>query len=194
MLARGRQLDVVTQAETVETFAAMRQDLWRASLSHYVAELVDGFGAEGLANYPLYALTIATLRRLASDASVEVTVRSFELQLLGLTGYRPQLHRCLACDSSIQPGANRFSVRMGGVLCPNCVAADTAAPVISDDALKLLRNLQTNEEAVFHLPALDRSVLRETEQRLYEYIVYRLETRPRSLRFLERLRAEGAAP
>jgi DNA repair protein RecO (recombination protein O) len=193
LLARGRQLDIITQAETIETFAPMRTDLWRVSLCHYVAELVDSFSVEGLGNPPLYATMVLSLRRLASSGNLDLVVRGFELQLLSLTGYRPQLHRCLACDSVIQPQLNRFSAKLGGVLCPECGSADSAAPPISVEALKVLRNLQTNEAAVLQLARLPDDVQREMERRLQEYIVYRLESRPRSLGFLERLRAESAA-
>jgi DNA repair protein RecO (recombination protein O) len=191
VLARGRQLDVITQAETIETFQGMRNDLWRSSHAHYVAELVDGFGAEQLANPALYDLTVTTLRRLASSASLDLVVRSFEIQLLTVTGYRPQLHRCLRCDRTIAPQVNHFSSRLGGILCPDCAATDVAAPAISINALKLMRNLQTNESAVLQLTDVSEAVQRELEKRMQEYIIYRLEGRPRSIGFLDRLRAEG---
>ena len=50
----------------------------------------------------------------------------------------------------------------------------------------------TNEEAIIGLLDVGESVRREVERHLQEYIIYRLESRPRSLKFLERLRAEGA--
>ncbi|HEX6507950.1 MAG TPA: DNA repair protein RecO [Chloroflexota bacterium] len=191
LVARGRQLDIVTQAETVEIFRAIREDLWRTSYAHYVAELLDAFSAEALPNYPVYALAVDTLRRLSGATQLDLAVRAFELQLLSLNGYRPQLHRCLHCDATIQAQINRFSAHMGGVLCPDCSALDKAATPISVSALKVLRNLQTNEDAVVGLPALDGEVRREVENRLGEYIAFRLESRPRSLGFLERLRAES---
>ncbi len=193
LLARGRQLDVVTQAETIESFRPARDDLWRSSWCHYVAELVDGFTAEQLPNYPLYSLAVATFRRLAQGAQVDMVVHAFEMQLLGATGYRPQLFRCLNCDNAIQAEANRFSPTMGGVLCPNCASADHAASPISVNALKVLRHLQTDEEAMLHLPALPEDVRQEVARRLQEYITYRLESRPRSLAFLDRLRFENAS-
>lgn len=194
LVARGRQLDIITQAETVENFRLMRDDLLRSSYCHYVAELVDGFSPEHLANYPVYALTVTALRRLSGSAPVELAVRAFELQLLGMTGYRPQLHRCLHCDEPVVPQINRFSSKLGGILCPNCAHADAAAGPISVGAQKVLRNLQTNEQAMFQVATIDEDVHREVERRLQEYIVYRLEARPRSLAFLERLRLEGVSP
>lgn len=190
LLAKGRQLDVITQAETVETFRSLRDDLWRSTYSHYVADLVDSFSPENHPNYPLYVLSIVTLRRLAAASDLDLVLRSFEVQLLGLTGYRPQLHRCLHCNSDIEPVPNRFSAKMGGVLCPACAGTDAAAPVITVPALKVLRNLQTNEDAMLLVRNLDREVHSQVERLLQDYIVYRLEHRPRSIAILERLRSE----
>jgi DNA repair protein RecO (recombination protein O) len=190
-VARGRQLDIVTQAETIDNFRGVREDLWRSSYCHYVAELLDGFSAEALPNYPLYALAAQTFHRLATVPNCDLVVRAFELQLLGHTGYRPQLHRCLGCESMIEPEGNRFSAKLGGVLCPLCGSVDAGAPVISPRSLKVLRNLQVNEQAMLQLPELEDDVRREVGARLGEYIAYRLESQPRSLGFLDRLRAEG---
>jgi DNA repair protein RecO (recombination protein O) len=193
LVARGRQLDIITQAETMESFRPMREDLVRLSYGHYVAELLDSFTAEALANYPLYTLAVTTFRRLAGSSSLDLVVRAFELQLLGFTGYRPQLHRCLNCNAPIEPASNHFSAKMGGVLCPQCGDSDRGAPPISVDALKAMRNLQTNESGMLQLPPLREDIRREVEQRLSEYITYRLEGRPRSVRFLDTLRAENSA-
>jgi DNA repair protein RecO (recombination protein O) len=48
-LARGRNLDIVTQAVALEHFTAMRHDLARSTYAHYVADLLDGFTVEGMA-------------------------------------------------------------------------------------------------------------------------------------------------
>jgi DNA repair protein RecO (recombination protein O) len=191
LVARGRQLDIATQAETIESFRPIRESLLRSSLCHYLAELVYSFTAENLSNYPVYALTVSTLRRLSTAGDVDLVVRAFELQLLGLTGYRPQLQHCLGCDEAIAPRANLFSARLGGVLCPACAASDRTAPQISVPALKVLRNLQGNEEAMLQVSGLDDEVRREVERRLQEYIVYRLESRPRSIGVLERVRLDA---
>ncbi len=194
LLARGRQLDLVTQAETIENFRPIRDDLARSTYSHYVAELVDGFSVENLSNQPLYDLTLRALRHLCQAEDLALAARAFELQLLGLTGYRPQLHRCLNCSQEVEPQINRFSARMGGVLCPGCAGADTAAPIISVRALKVMRNLQTNESATLAVSGLDQNIHHELALRLQEYVTYRLERTPRSLGFIERLRAESVVP
>jgi DNA repair protein RecO (recombination protein O) len=192
LVASGRNLDIVTQAENIENFREMRENLYRSSYGHYVAELIDAFAPERMANSLIYDLLIDTLRRLATAEALEMSVRSFELRLLGLAGYRPQLFQCLQCNATAQPRVNRFSAQIGGLLCPECAATDRSAPNISVNALKVLRYLQADEAAIFNVRQLDPEVAREVERHLQECISYRLEKRPQSLRFLDRLRVEGA--
>ena len=135
-------------------------------------------------------LALVVFRRLETAEDLDMVVRAFELQLLGLTGYRPQLHRCLECSEQIQPGPNAFSARLGGVLCPACSESDRSAPPISVPALKVMRNLQTNEDSMLRVAHLEAEVHSEVERCLQEYIVYHLEARPRSMGVLERLRRE----
>lgn len=190
LLARGRQLDILTQAETLESFAGLRQDLGRLSYGQYCCELIDSFGMEQQSNYPLYALSVATLRRLATLPDLALATRAFELQLLHVAGYRPQLFRCLQCHEPIQANINHFSCGLGGILCESCSSADRAAPAISISALKLMRNLQSNQETALRVTDVSEETHREVERRIREYIVYRLEARPRSLGVLDRLRVE----
>jgi DNA repair protein RecO (recombination protein O) len=190
LIARGRQLDIITQAETVETFRGMRIDLWRATQAQYVAELLDRFTVEALPGQALFSLSVNTFRGIADDKVVDLAVRLFEVQMLGLLGYRPQLYQCLSCNRSIEPVENRWSSHLGGVLCPECGAADTAALPIGVTALKVLRNLQTRPEAM-RRATVPTQIRIEVERRLQEYITYRLEERPRSTSFLDRLRREG---
>ena len=191
LVATGRNLDIVTQAEGIENFQPLREDLCRSTYAEYVAELVDGFSPDRMANHPLYDLLILTLRRLASAEHIELPVRSFELQLLGLAGYRPELFHCLRCNSVIQAQVNWFSAHMGGVLCPACAGTVPRSQSISVNALKVMRYLQTNEAAILHVRELDRTVSREIEQHLQECIAFRLERRPHSFSVVERLRLEG---
>ena len=56
MLAQGRNLDVVTQAQAIESFAPLRDDLNRLSRAFYAAELVDRFSPEGAESYHIFQL------------------------------------------------------------------------------------------------------------------------------------------
>jgi DNA repair protein RecO (recombination protein O) len=189
MLARGRNFDVITQAEGLEHFPGLRSDLMLSSYAHYVSELVEAFAPDRLPNIALYKMYLETLRRL-SAGSGPFTVRAFEMDLMDLSGYMPELRSCLGCGSEIVPQVNRFSVSLGGILCPLCFQADPQAPDVSIMALKLLRNLQTDSRRVLALQSVDNRVAREIERRMREYITYRMERRPKSVAVLDTLEKE----
>src|SRR5262245_46658455 len=60
MLAKGKSLDVVTQVETTESFADLRDDLERLSRAIYACELLDKFTEPHAENFGLYRLLLDT--------------------------------------------------------------------------------------------------------------------------------------
>ena len=52
LVAKGRELDIITQAETLDAYPSLRQDLDRLGQAAYVIELVDRFAVERLGKYP----------------------------------------------------------------------------------------------------------------------------------------------
>ena len=68
LLATGRDLDIVTQAEARERLDSLTRDVWRGAAAWYITELVDRFLADADPHPRLYALFVETLRRIATDA------------------------------------------------------------------------------------------------------------------------------
>jgi len=188
LIARGRELDIVTQAETVNAFRALREDLTRTSYAHYVAELLDQFTAERDKNRALFNLLLETLIRLCEENELDKAVRYYEIHLLTLAGYRPELFVCVKCRSPLQPVVNYFSPADGGVLCPRCGEGKDNATPISVNALKVLRFLQTREYELCRRLRLSQSLRLEIEAHLRRYIVYYLERELKSVECLSRLR------
>lgn len=194
LIARGRNLDIVTQAQTLEPYLALRQDLWRMSHAYYVGELVDSFGEEQAENEPLYDLLRDVLGWICTSADLSLTLRFFELRLLGLVGYQPQLFRCVHCNTPLEPVTNYFSVEDGGVLCPRCAENARGLRPIALGTLKVLRYLQTRgyEECV--RLQLQPSTRAQVEEVLQQYLVYLLERRLKSVEFLDLLRGQTPPP
>lgn len=198
LLAQGRELDIVTQVQTIEAFTALREDLERTSHAIYVAELVDRFTPERQEAYPIFHLLLETLWRLAEREDLETSVRFFEMRLLEELGYRPQLDRCVSCGAALKPETNYWHAAAGGVRCPACGANEPlSAPAethpLSLNALKVLRLLQRgpfDEAARVRMPP---PLALEVERHLREYIRYVLERDVRSAAFVETLRRQKAA-
>ena len=58
MLARGRNLDVITQGQTIDSFQPLKGDLWLTACALYADELVDAFTGDGIEVYPLFRLLL----------------------------------------------------------------------------------------------------------------------------------------
>jgi len=194
LLVHGRNMEIVTQGQARHTFPHLRENLSALTKACYVAELVDRFTEDGQANGALFRVLVRALEHINGDDAVhaDAALRLFELQLLTLSGYRPQLRSCVSCDTPIEPGANAFDPALGGVLCPSCASAHASARPISTTALKLLRNLQTRGE-VFLSVAVPEAALSEAESALGLYIQYLLERRPNAATFLDMLRRVESA-
>lgn len=140
LLAEGRNLDTVTQAEIINPYRAMREDLERVSLAYYIAELLDKLTTDDEGQSPAYGLLAETLDGLAAPLP-ELAVRRFELGLLGLLGYRPYLFQCAECQEDLTEAADRWTP-LGGMLCNRCAPATPSAVPISLSAFKALRFIQ----------------------------------------------------
>jgi DNA repair protein RecO (recombination protein O) len=193
LLAKGRELDIVTQAETLEPLTPLREDLERLGRGLYAAELVDRFTPDREESYPLFKLLLETLRRLATRDDLDLTLRYFEMQLLDELGYRPQLDRCVSCGAALEPTTNFWSAASGGVLCPACAAEEPLAQALSLSSLKVLRVLQRGSFGEAARVRIAGALDQELERDLREYIRYMLERDLRSAAFLETLRRRKGA-
>ena len=134
-LYEGRELDTVTQAETIETFRAVREDLDRVARAGALLEAVDQLAQEGEPNPALYRMLLGALRSLA-DRDSPLIVAGFYWKLLSLEGFHPLLEACAACGAEDAPLV-AFDLEQGGSLCRSC----RRGTAVSDAAFALLREI-----------------------------------------------------
>lgn len=191
LIAKGRNLDIVTQSENIHSFKHLREDLQRTSFACYVGEFVDQFTADHQENYPTYQLLLKTLETISEGRDPELAARFFEVQVLGYLGYRPQLQTCVRCNALVGPNSNFFSAVNGGVLCPECGPRDVRARSLTSNAFKMLRLLQSGDYAMASRVRLDTPLRRELQGITRGYIEFILEGQLKSASFLDNLNAAG---
>lgn len=191
LLAQGRNLDVVTQSQTVQNFATLRHDLHRLGCAYYAAELYESFTQDAEENMSLFSFMIETFEALNTTNQPDLVLRTFELQLLDTTGYRPHMYRCALCQEQLTEQANRFSPSSGGVLCPNHTHIDRQALPMSLDSFKVIRYLQRHGLEALAQKTIPAAVRREVEHLLRSYIYHVLEHSLNSVAFIESLRGSA---
>lgn len=188
LLARGRDMLIVTQAETIDAYLPLHDDLVLATYASYVVELLDRFTYEEGENRALYRLLVDTLARLSTHPNPELVMRFYEIRLLDLLGFRPQLFNCVQCGSEIQPEDQYFSADLGGVLCPRCGKSVAGVRPVSMMALKYLRHFQRSSFADAARAPLTPGQNREMENLMQHYLTYLLERGLNTPPFLRRVR------
>jgi DNA repair protein RecO (recombination protein O) len=188
LLAHGRDFWIVTQAETVEAFLPLREDLLRTAYGSYVLELLDRFTFDEGENRSLYQLLIDTLDRVTTLPDPYIAVRYYEIRLLDLLGYRPELFHCVNCGNAIKPEDQYFSYLQGGVVCPRCGEHLHTSRPVSLEALRFLRHLQRSSFAEAQRADPSAAIRTEMEFLLNGYLTYLLERKLNSPEFLDEVR------
>lgn len=128
----GRELDIVTQVETIDTFRNVRENLDSVRRAFSLVEVVDNIVQEGEPSQRLYSMLVGALKSLDEHDSPMI-VPSFFWKLLAFEGVQPLLDQCASCGQEEDLVA--FDMTEGGVLCRNCRRGHALSP----EALSLLR-------------------------------------------------------
>jgi DNA repair protein RecO (recombination protein O) len=189
MLARGRDLDVVTGAESVDPHLALRTNLDAYGHACHITELVNRLTEERQESLPLYDLLARSLRLLCDGVDPFAVARHFELVLLTILGYRPEFYMCAGCKGEIHETSNPLSPRLGGVLCEQCRTLDATARLLSINAQKYVRMLDRRglADAVRLRPSPDLKL--ELEEAIGAYLRHVTERDLTSLKIWHQLRA-----
>ena len=190
LIARGRELQVVVQAETKEPFLPLREDLVRAGYANHVVELLDRFTAEQDPSQAEFDLLVNALGWLCTDVDPRLAARYYEMRLLGLAGFAPSLHQCAIGQENLEPQDQFFSPLDGGVICPDHHAGMDRGLLVSLMELKILRYMQTRSWEAVQVLNIGGPLHLELERLMLAYITYLLEQRLQSVEFLRRLRRE----
>ena len=175
VLAEGRTWHIVTAAETVEVFPALREDLELVRQASHVAHLAARVSLAGEGNVALYELVERTLRALVPGYS-PLVIRQFEWQLLFAIGSQPALATCSHCGGALDATQLGLCPARGGALCPACLKEEAAHIPIHPETLKLLRLFERAPVVLAErLAAVDRVTLSETERVTRAFLEHTLE-------------------
>ena len=179
LLYEGRgDLDIVSQAETVDHFRPLRDDFDRVARAISMLEVADQLCQEREANAPLYEMLVGALRTLA-ESDAPMVVPGFFLKALALEGFRPEVDACVACGSE-EPLVS-WAQEEGGLRC----AAHRLGPAISPEAVAVLQDMLGGRLGAA-LAETRPPVVSEVDHLVVRAMEHHLERRLRSVNTLHR--------
>jgi DNA repair protein RecO (recombination protein O) len=187
-LAKGRDLLIVTQADTVEAYLPLREDLVKTANATYIVELLDRFTYEDESENPnIFRLLAETLGRIADLPDPWLAMRYYEMRLLDYLGFRPHLFECANCGEDIRAVDQFFSPAQGGVLCPRCGAGLPGVRGVSLEALRYLRHFQRSSYGEAKRASPGPEIRKEIETLMQSYLTYLLERGLNTPEFLRKI-------
>ncbi|RMI32933.1 DNA repair protein RecO [Nocardia stercoris] len=185
----GRNLDIVTQVDTVEAFAAdIVADYPRYTIACAVLETAERLAGEERAPAPrLHTLTAGALRAIAQGRRPpQLILDAFLLRAMAFAGWAPALTDCARCAT---PGPHRaFHVAAGGAVCVHCRPPGSATP--SPGVLDLMAALQAGDWTGIH--AVPEPIRRQASGLTAAHLQWHLERQLRTLPLIERSSPHGS--
>jgi len=140
LLWQGRsELDIINQAEVIDHFKTIREDLYRVTKGFSLLEVADQLAQERHADKRLYDMLVGALRALSNvERDPLLVAPAFFMKCLVLEGAGPVLDVCASCgepESAVELVA--FDLTEGGALCRRC----RRGRPISPEALALVRKI-----------------------------------------------------
>jgi len=182
-LAEGRNLDTITQAETLTLFhAGLGLDYDRYTAGTVMLETADRLVAEEREpSMQHYLLLVGGLRVLSQgERSPGAVLDSYLLRSLSVAGYAPSFEHCARCGLE---GPHRyFNPAQGGMLCVTCRVPGSASP--APETIRLLGALLAGDWPV--VDVADARTAREASGLVAAYLAWHLERGLRSLEYVER--------
>jgi DNA repair protein RecO (recombination protein O) len=190
----GRSLDSISQAETLNSFTSLKDDLDLLAQAFYLCELTEKFAAEGAPASGVYQMLVEALPLLASSQQSDLFARWYEMRLLHANGSRPEIQQCVDCGGPLEQENHVFSALRGGIVCPGCrpSGSDRLLPV-SVTAVKMLRFLQRSDPGELGRLRLGDADRHQVERVLRDQVHHATDRSVRASQFVDDVRAHRRA-
>jgi len=144
----NRELQLLSQCDLLQPLTALSDDLQKMAPAMVAIELVDAIAHAEEENQPLFGLLVTGLQCIntATKNSFQA-LYFFEMKLLHILGFRPDLHNCSECrtvldEHAMSAGRKELRLSPPGLLCPACADRGLGLEPVSAGAARILQRLQ----------------------------------------------------
>ena len=185
-------IHIISQCDLLDFFETIREDILKTSYAYYFVELVDAITEEKDREEEIFELLLNSLKLLKGKASPKRISRILEIKLLMISGLMPRLDRCILCGSEIcfkQTSFDkaRFSYKSGGLICEGCFGQDSSSRRILAGTAHFIDHVERAPYDKLARIKVSKDVGKELEEIMKKFLSYQLDTRIRSLEFLEKI-------
>lgn len=180
--------------DILHTFPKIRGDLRKIFWGNYYLELVGEMAGERETNREAFYVLLSFLSNLEEGELQEEALRMFEIRVLSLFGYRPNMKKCDLCKKDWEALKSSpkafFSLEKGGLICEGCSKALNNLIPLSLGTAKLIERISEMELGKLHRLRFTPQTLSESRELLPKFITYQLGKELKSLKALKGISAD----
>jgi DNA repair protein RecO (recombination protein O) len=174
----------INTVDILQAFRVLHEDFERLRCGLYMTELLDVTTHEREPLPELFTLFQLTLEQIAQVADSAMLLRWFELRVLEIIGYTPQVLYCARCAAELHKHDRTFSPMLGGLICSACAPEVRHTLTISPATRQYLCEVVDSEAIAPPVSVLDTTSQQELEQLLHLHLTARLGRELKSYAFL----------
>jgi DNA repair protein RecO (recombination protein O) len=184
----GMGLVRADNCDILHTFPRIREDLKKIFYGNYYLELVKEMAGERETNVGAFELLLSFLSTLETIEPQEEALRMFEIRMLSLFGYRPNMRRCSLCKRDwsdlMEISSIFFSLELGAIICEQCSKALNNLIPLSLGTARLIERTSQMELEKIHRLKFTSQALSESRELLPKFITYQLGKEFKSLKMI----------
>lgn len=142
MLYKGTNSYNLNSCETIEVFYNIRTDLDKLMSAAFITKIINDVTYENQNTYRILQLFLNTLYMISeTDKNLDLIVSIFEIRLLCILGFTPEIKKCTLCDETEKIVA--FSIKDNGFKCESCARQDTSSIRVSPTTIDAIKYIVT---------------------------------------------------
>ena len=189
---KGRNFYYINQADIIDSFYPIRENMNRVMYGSYLLELVDLSILEEEENQKLFLLLrkgLMVLSRLNKDFLKFIL--AYELKYISFLGYKPYLDRCVVCGRR-EFDNFKFSIEHGGIICSNCFSLESLCKNMDMDMYKAMRTLLYTPLDKVSCIKMPKDATFKLHEIMVEYILNKIDRKEfNSLNMLKSMKDNG---
>ncbi|MCK9430678.1 MAG: DNA repair protein RecO [Candidatus Omnitrophica bacterium] len=179
-------IHLVTQADKLNNFTQIRSSIEKTTQAVFMMELINSLMQPEDKNEDIFELALISLKELETNYNPAKIATIFKIKMLSLSGFKPHFDSCVSC-SDIISGQARFSLSLGGLLCPRCMQKDPASRSIFRGTIATVLHIERNAFGASLNLGMNPQIKKELDLILNAFLSFHLGKELKSQRLMNKL-------
>jgi len=179
-------LHLISQADKLDNFTRIRQSLEKTTMASFMMELVASIMQPEDKNEEIFNLSLSSLKELETNYNPNKITTIFKIKMLALSGFKPHFDSCVCCLDKIM-GQSKFSLALGGLLCPRCMQKDPTARAIFRGTVATILHIERNDFRTSLNLGLNPMIKKELDLILNAFLNFHLGKELKSQKLINKL-------